>query len=123
MKTLIFSIEKGGDIVAFQSIESAEQYMEPQDVASGIYEVFDSNGELLQPYIEIEDGKFLGIWKIRVEKTKLRLTGKKYESALAEHLRSFLIRVNSDTLNLPSRGDGELKYLIEKALPYVRTNQ
>lgn len=58
MKTPIFAVERGGDIVAFKNIENAEQYLEPPDIASGVYEIFDSGGGRLRPVIETEEKKF-----------------------------------------------------------------
>jgi len=37
-----------GDVLVFNSINSAECYLEPIDVRNGEYEVFDSNGALIK---------------------------------------------------------------------------
>jgi hypothetical protein len=47
MKTPIF-INEMGDISVFDSVEDAERYLEPIDVANNEYVGYDSEGRLLQ---------------------------------------------------------------------------
>jgi hypothetical protein len=47
MKTPIF-INERGDVSVFESVEDAEHYIEPIDVANNEYVGYDSEGRLLQ---------------------------------------------------------------------------
>lgn len=52
-------VNDNGDISFFANIKDAELYLEPDDVKQNAYEIFNRNGDLLNPIILKNSKKFL----------------------------------------------------------------
>jgi hypothetical protein len=55
-------LSEHGDITVFTDKESAEQYLEPQDITNAEYEIFDASGDLLCAKVkEVPAKRILGM--------------------------------------------------------------
>lgn len=114
MNLPIFVIERGDNILAFRSVESAERYLEPADVKSGEYAVFDSVGQRILLDITTESKVLFSFWEVNVERTKLRPAEEWNRDYLVASLRAFLTRLGEEAVY----GD-DLEQLIAKVIPYA----
>ena len=98
-----------GDVMAAETQEDAEHFLEPPDVRKGAYEAFDSTGRLLKATLT-DDG-----FRAR---TALHATDTRDPARLRQVIRSYLTRAGHP---LASRNLDEqpLQVLLE-ALPRIR---
>jgi hypothetical protein len=91
-------VSEHGDITVFADWESAEQYLEPQDVRNSEYQIFDAAGDLLR--IEVRDVPAKGILgKVGVRLPTVEISEPRvvqnHRGRLCDLLAQFLARTNS----------------------------
>ncbi len=91
-------IYEHGDILSFDSLAEACNYVEPIDVKNNEYIVYDSTGEILNFEVVVRRKKvfFVGLEK---EEIILNGTSKKDKSGLSEKIRKFLALAGRDNLD------------------------
>ena len=95
MQFPIIVIDSGGDIALFDSIDSAESYIEPIDVDNGEYQIFDSQGRTMLPKVKFGKG-FLSPSRVALEVSEV-VCATDLRSAIQGYLgRAGFIRENPD---------------------------
>ena len=124
MKPPIFIYEPV-DLNVFQSVKSAQSWLEPIDVESGIYAAFDSEGKKLNVKV-IKSKEAAGRWlfifkKYYTERIVIEESGKQFP----EELKKILIEFLSDPQIIKTQGvtidflkNCSLPDLVARALPF-----
>lgn len=108
MKTPLF-IDNNGDILVFESVQDAENWIEPIDVRNGEYEAFDAEGCLLRLTLEKEPG----FWKFARETVKI--SSAENEPSHADELRKRLLRFLKVANDRPIDDNASLSQLVNTA--------
>ena len=95
-----------GDVLVFESVELAEQYLEPIDVVNGEYAIYDSRGRRINGVIVTHRG---------VE--HVRLEPASDSGGAADELRRVLVAFLTHALNVPDGGlhESSLEDLVKAA--------
>jgi hypothetical protein len=84
-----------GDVSFFRSLEDAERYLEPIDVAQGEYVMYDGSGRRLAPgVVRRKKGRLGGLLGVTREEVCITETGVDAEAELRETLLGFLHRTS-----------------------------
>jgi hypothetical protein len=96
-------VSEGGDISVFDSVESAEGYLEVPDVENAEFELFDSEGVVLHARVESTTTRILGVLEKKIVKIFTPLDGEENPERLRQMLTAFLAAsgrgLNSDKLS------------------------
>jgi hypothetical protein len=96
-------VSESGDISVFDSVESAEGYLEVPDVENAEFELFDSEGVVLHARVESATTRILGVLEKKIVKIFTPLYGEENPERLRQLLTAFLAASgrgrNSDKLS------------------------
>ena len=112
MKPPIFVLDRGS-LDFFETAADVEAYLEPIDVASGVYRAFDSGGRVIELSVErIRRSEAGGLWKSSREVVRTREGQDSDAAALFESILAFLTKLG----RAPERaGDADLSGLVALA--------
>ena len=84
------------DISVFDSVESAEGYLEVPDVENAEFELFDSEGLVLHARAESSTTRILGVLEKKIVKISAAREGEENPERLRQLLAVFLLASGSD---------------------------
>lgn len=85
-----------GDLTAFRTVEDAERYLEPEDVARNEYAVFDATGRVFSLRgASTVVARLWGLWKVSHRSVKIEGGASSAPDELRERLTKYLVRSGS----------------------------
>jgi|SRR4051812_29065771 hypothetical protein len=87
MRAPIIAIERGGEVHVFSTVVKAESFIEPDDVKSRQYDIYDSTGAIISASVHRTSGLF------SPERVSLSDTGNGDAATLRDRIGSYLMRV------------------------------
>ena len=103
---IILRDKQAGDAMVFESVDDVLSYVESVDVQDGVYEVFDSDGRLLEFEI-LEDHKEPGKRQHRLDNLPMALRAAETSPRHAAEVKRHL----TDTLVLSGESESKLRSL------------